>query len=47
MKSFLKDAPLPPEIKSEPPERFAKHSEEIARIYVQSLDILNERFRSL
>jgi len=28
---------LPPEIRSEPPERFAKHVDEIARAYVRSI----------
>lgn len=38
---------LDPEIKSQPPERFAEHYEDIIRAYLQSMDRLNSIMRSL
>ena len=38
---------LEPEIKSQPPERFAVHYEDIIRGYLQSMDRLNSLLRSL
>ena len=37
---------LPPEIISQPPERFAAHYESIVRAYVQSMDRVKSVFRS-
>jgi hypothetical protein len=49
IKAFLKrlEPHLPPEIISQPPERFAGHYEIIARGYVQSMDQVKTLFRSL
>jgi hypothetical protein len=38
---------LEPEIRSQPPERFAVHYEVIIRAYLQSMDQVNSLFRSL
>ena len=38
---------LPPEIISQPPERFAKHYEIIVKAYVETVDKVNQIFRSL
>ena len=38
---------LPPEIKSQPPERFAGHYESIVTAYVQSMDRMKSILRSL
>ena len=38
---------LPAELVKEPPERFARHYEEIARTYVLSLDKVKKLFRKL
>ena len=48
MKDILKrlEPHLPPEIISEPPEKFASHYEMIVRAYVQSMDQVKTLFRS-
>jgi len=38
---------LAPEIKSQPPERFAEHYEDLIRAYLQSIDRMNSLLRSL
>ena len=38
---------LPPELKNEPPERFARNYETIIRVYVKSIDKINRLLRTM